>query len=150
MNARDLMTPNPVSVRPTDTIGDAAAVLASYDIGVVPVINDDKGERLVGMLTDRDVVVRCTARHHDAMQCTVADHMTTADLTTVLPDTGLAELLDRMERAQIRRIPVVDNEFRLLGIVGQADLARAVGPENPALVEEMLLRVSTPTQSPGW
>ncbi|MES1259604.1 MAG: CBS domain-containing protein [Gemmatimonadota bacterium] len=144
------MTPNPVSVRPTDTIGDAAAKMASHDIGVLPVINDEKGERLVGVLTDRDVVIRCTALHHDASKCSVADHMTTTGLTTVLPDTGLTELLDRMERAKIRRVPVVDTELRLLGIVGQADLARCVGPENPALVEEMLVRVSAPTPAPGW
>jgi len=147
MHARDLMTQNPTFVSPTDTIKDAAVMMASYDIGSVPVVDNLDGGQLVGVLTDRDIVVRCTAKQHDATKCSVGDHMTRQDLVTAYPQTPLSEVVSKMERSQIRRIPIVDTDNHLLGVVSQADLARCVGPDDPALVEEMLQRVSAPSQN---
>ena len=147
MHARDLMTQNPYSVRTTDTIKDAAAKMAECDVGSMPVIDGRDGGRLMGVLTDRDIVIRCVAKSHDASRCSVEQHMTTEHLATVRPDAPLTEVIEAMERSQVRRVPVVDADNCLLGIVAQADLARCVGPDNPRLVEEVLARVSQPTQT---
>ena len=149
MHARDLMTHTPVFVHPDDTIADAASMMAAYDVGTLPVVDDRDGDRLVGVLTDRDIVVRCTSKHHDAATCPVEHHMTAKDLATVRPETPLSEIVAKMERFQVRRVPVVDGDSHVLGVVGQADLARCAGPDNPVLVEEMLLRVSAPAQAPS-
>ncbi len=147
MHARDLMTPNPFSVCSTDSIKDAAAKMASCDVGSMPVLETRDSGRLVGVLTDRDIVIRCVAKDHDTSKCTVEQHMTSEDLATVRPEELLAQVVEKMERAKVRRIPVVDGDNKLCGIVAQADLARCVGPDNPRLVEEVLLRVSAPGQS---
>lgn len=150
MIARDLMTYDPIVACATDSIADAAVLMGTADVGSMPVVDQRDSMRLVGMLTDRDIVVRCTAMQHDATRCTVADHMTRHDLTTVKPDTSLTDIIDRMERFQVRRVPVVDAACHVLGVVAQADLARCVGPDNPELVEEVLARVSAPPSSSGW
>lgn len=145
MKVGDLMTSNPILACATDSIASAAELMGSADIGSVPVIENRDGGRLIGMLTDRDIVLRCTAKRHDATKCTVEQHMTREDLATARPDTPLTELIEMMERSQVRRVPVVSDGGHVVGIVAQADLARGVGPNDPALVEQMLVRVSAPS-----
>ena len=113
------------------------------DVGVVPVVADRQSLRLVGMLTDRDAAVRCLAAHHTGA-CRVRDHMTTGTLVTADPGDSLEVLVARMERAQVRRVPVLQPDGRLLGIVAQADVAMRLGPESPAAIEELLERISEP------
>lgn len=143
MLARDAMTANPVVVTPDETIARAAEIMRDFDVGVVPVVADRQSLRLVGMLTDRDVAVRCLAAHHTGT-CRVRDHMTTGTLVTADPGDSLEVLVARMERAQVRRVPVLQPDGRLLGIVAQADVAMRLGPESPAAVEELLERISEP------
>jgi CBS domain-containing protein len=95
------------------------------------------------MITDRDIAVRCVAEGH-VSGCRVSDHMTGAPLQAVRPESDQRDVIDRMEKAQVRRIPVVDENNRLLGIIAQADLAMKVGPQRPELVEEVLQAVSRP------
>jgi CBS domain-containing protein len=143
MNARMLMTPRPTVVTPEDSIVAAAAAMRDYDVGLLPVVTDLTERRLVGVLTDRDIVLRCVSEDHE-LNCTVADHMTTGSLGTVMPDDGVGTVAETMERFQVRRLPVVDEDYCVVGIIAQADLARKVGPEDPTLMEHVLASVSTP------
>jgi len=144
MNAKGLMTSSPTVVRRGDTVGQAAKIMASSDVGMLPVVDEQDENRLVGILTDRDIVIRCTAKNHDTKTCLVENHMTTESLTTVRPSADLSEIAQKMETSQVRRLPVLDADDHVIGVVSQADLARFVGPDNPELVEQVLERISTP------
>ena len=146
MRARDIMTAHPAHVPPGDPIGAAAALMRELDVGIIPVVDDHATLRLVGVVTDRDIVVRCVARHHEP-GCSVRDHMTAHPVRAVYPDEPLDDVLATMERARIRRVPVVDDEGRLIGIIAQADLATKLGARRRLDVERMLECVSGPTHA---
>ena len=141
MNARELMTPNPSVVASTDRITRAAEIMRDLGIGAVPVVDDQEIPVLLGLITDRDIAVRCVAAGH-GRRCKVSEHMTPAPLVTVAPNADASEVIAKMENAQVRRIPVVSDTGALLGIIAQADLARKLGPTEPLKVEELLERVS--------
>lgn len=143
MNARELMTPAPFAVTPTETVARAARLMADHAIGSLPVVDDYDRRGLIGMITDRDIVVRCVANSHSA-SCPVASHMTALPLHTVHAADDLEELARKMEVGQVRRIPVISGDNTLIGIVAQADLATKVGAEQPKLVEEVVARISAP------
>ena len=121
---RDVMTENPTSCEPSTTIVEAAKVMAEEDVGPVPVV---EGGRIVGLVTDRDLVVRVLAEGRDPNSTTIGD-IASADLVTVQPDSDLNEALSLMSQNQVRRLPVVE-DGRLVGIVAQADVARAADEE---------------------
>ena len=121
---RDLMTSNPTTCPPSATAVDAAKAMANEDVGPIPVA---EGDRLVGIVTDRDLVVRVLAEGRDPTSTTLQEVMA-SDLTTVEPDTQLEEALELMSENQVRRLPVVEGG-RLVGIVAQADIARAADEE---------------------
>jgi CBS domain-containing protein len=131
MKARDIMTPMPAAVTPADKVWEAAEIMKYAEVGGVPVVSDLVTPRLVGLITDRDITVRCAARRHGA-GCEVRDHMTPVPLQTVTPEADVAEIVAKMVRAQVRRIPVVDRDGLLVGIVAEADLAVKL-PEREAL-----------------
>ena len=141
MNARDLMTSDPFTVAPADTVARAAEVMRDLNIGCVPVADDPGVPILLGLITDRDIAVRCVARKHDAT-CLVRDHMSKTPLQTVGPDADSAEVIRKMEEAQVRRIPVVDKSGVLLGIIAQADIATKLAPREPYVAEELLEEIS--------
>jgi CBS domain-containing protein len=143
MKVAELMTPIPIAVTSRDSVLYAAELMRSERIGSLPVVRDLAGLELVGIITDRDITVRCVA-HGDQGRCEVARHMTPTPLQTVTPDDDVSEVVKKMEAAQVRRIPVVTGMEVLVGIVTQADLARKLGPTDPLKVEEVLERVSQP------
>lgn len=145
MQARDIMTPDPSVVTPQDPIARAAEVMRERNVGMVPVVDDPSNMRLEGVVTDRDIAVRCVAAGHDG-SCPVRDHMSTDDLDVVRADADISEVIDKMETDQVRRIPVVADGSRLVGIIAQADLAVKLGPKDPTLVEEVLERISEPAR----
>ena len=116
---RTVMSASPVTIGPDATAREAAALLADADIGAVPVVTDG---RLVGIVTDRDLVVRVLAA--GLGPDTPVGEIASADICSVAPDTPLAEAAQLLGEAQVRRLPVVDGDGRLVGIVTQADLAR--------------------------
>lgn len=126
MKARDLMTPSPFVVQPTDDITKAAEVMRYENIGGVPVVTDPARPRLAGIITDRDIVIRCVARGNHP--CLVSDVMTPVPLLTVLPDAEISEIVLKMETGEVRRIPVVSDDGMLLGIVAEADIATKLSP----------------------
>ena len=127
MKARDIMTPKPFVVTPADNIVKAAEIMRYENIGGVPVVNDPLRPQLVGLITDRDITIRCVARGHQS-PCLVREVMTPAPLQTVGPDADATEIVKKMEAAGCRRIPVVSDDGVLIGIVAEADLATKLAP----------------------
>ncbi len=141
MKARDVMTANPSVLTPDDTILAASKLMRDRNLGVVFVIEDLRSRRLVGILTDRDVVARCVAAEHGS-SCAVRDHMTSSRLTCVELDADVEEVAGKMERDRVRRIPVLGQAGRLAGVVSLSDLARRMRPSSPLLVERVAGRVA--------
>jgi CBS domain-containing protein len=123
MNIRDVMTPNPRTVSPGDSIQNAACIMRDEDTGVVPIV--DNG-RAVGMVTDRDIVVRAVA-DGGQLSRTVGEIATNA-VVCATPDMSTREAAQLMSDHQVRRLPVVENE-RLVGIVSIGDLAVKEGKD---------------------
>jgi CBS domain-containing protein len=123
MNIREVMTPNPRTVSPNDSIQNAACIMRDEDAGAVPVV--DNG-RAVGIVTDRDIVVRVVAEGGQ-LNRPVRD-IVTGNLVSATPDMSTREAAELMSEHQIRRLPVVENE-RLVGIVSIGDLAVKEGKD---------------------
>jgi CBS domain-containing protein len=143
MRARDVMTRDPIVVTPDEQVAKAAEIMRERDVGIIPVVDDREQRHLRGVITDRDIVVRCVAAGHGP-DCRVADHMTDAHLDTVRADAPVDAVIERMGRDRVRRIPVVDARDHLVGIIAQADLALRLGPSEPRRIEELLEHVSEP------
>ncbi|ASY66088.1 Small Molecule Metabolism (plasmid) [Sinorhizobium sojae CCBAU 05684] len=120
MRVADVMTKNVHVVNPDDTIAAVARHMADNDIGFLPVGDHD---RLVGMITDRDIVVRCVADGRDG-STRVSDVMTT-DVKYCFDDEELSDVAHNMGDQQVRRLPVVNRAKRLVGVVSLADAARS-------------------------
>lgn len=118
MRVRDVMTPNPRTVELSDTIQAVARIMRDEDTGAVPVVED--GTHVVGMITDRDIVIRAVA--DGDMECTV-DDIVTDDPVCVTAEMSTAEAAELMAEHQVRRLPVVDEDENLIGIVSLGDLA---------------------------
>jgi len=123
MNIREVMTSNPHCVSPDDTIQRAACIMRDEDTGAVPVVENG---RAVGIVTDRDIVVRAVAEGGQLSR-PVSD-IVTGSLVSASPDMSTREAAELMSEHQIRRLPVVENE-RLIGIVSIGDLAVKEGKD---------------------
>ena len=117
-SVRDAMTEDPRSIGKSVSVVEAARLMREQDIGSLPITDDEK---LVGMITDRDITTRVVAEAADPKMTSVED-VYSRDLISVEPDNDLEEALRLMARHQVRRLPVVENG-RLVGIVAQADIA---------------------------
>ncbi len=117
---RDVMTPNPQTVTEKDSIRDVARIMADRETGVVPVVN---GKKIIGLITDRDIVVRLVAAGKDLANARVSDVMTKS-VKSVKEDTPVNEVLELMGKAEIRRVTVVDRNDDIVGIVSIGDLAK--------------------------
>ena len=137
----DVMTREPRSMTPEDTLADAAKVMDELNVGVVPVC---EGDRLVGVVTDRDIVVRAIARDMDAKSCKLTDVMS-GHVRTARIDDDVDEVLSEMANAQIRRMPVVDKDDKLVGILSIGDIA-AKSPADEEDVAVSLGDISTPAE----
>ncbi|HEY6960213.1 MAG TPA: CBS domain-containing protein [Candidatus Limnocylindria bacterium] len=136
MNVNELMTRDPASCRPDDVCAQAAMLMREEDCGSIPVVDDG---RLVGIVTDRDITVRCVAAGHDPKTTRVSEVMS-ADPICVQPDTSAEEATKIMAERQVRRLPVVA-DGRLVGIVVTAQLARS---EKPGQVGKTIKDISEP------
>src|SRR5512133_2083963 len=119
MNVGDAMTARPRCAAPDTPLSQVAELMDSQDVGAIPIVD---GDRLVGMVTDRDIVVRAVARGSDPRSTTVA-HVATETLVSLSPEHDLADALKLMAQHQVRRLPVTDRDDRLVGVVSQADVA---------------------------
>jgi CBS domain-containing protein len=134
----EVMTSKPVSCVPDDVVARAAKLMKVGSIGAIPVIEDEKSMKLVGIVTDRDLALHIVAEGRDAKSTKVGAVMT-GNVVTCLAEDDLQMALDAMALHQLRRIPVVDSQNKLVGIIAQADVAtRAHQPEKTAeLVKEI-------------
>ena len=136
-SVRDTMTENPRSIGTSASVVEAARLMREEHIGSLPITDD---ERLVGMITDRDITTRVVAEAADPKITPVGD-VYSRDLVSVEPDKDLGEALQLMARHQVRRLPVVENG-RLVGIVAQADIARG---ESEKQTGELVEAISEPS-----
>lgn len=118
----EVMTRNPVSVRPDDTVVSVARLMKEKDIGPVPIVENNDSKKLIGIVTDRDLAIHVVAEGRDPNTTRVADVMST-DLITCRADEEIESALNAMSTNQLRRIPVVDGNSNLVGIIAQADIA---------------------------
>ena len=117
---REAMTSKPCSIDADKPVSYAAKMMRDEDVGLAPIV---EGERLVGVLTDRDIAVRVVAEGRDPDQVKVAE-VASRDIVTLDPQQDLDEALRLMAQHQVRRLPVVEEDGRLVGVVAQADVAR--------------------------
>jgi CBS domain-containing protein len=117
---RDVMTANPECVREQDGIAEAARIMKSEDTGVVPIVDSDR--KLLGIITDRDIVVRLVAEGRNPLDCKVNEAMT-KHIRSVMEDATVDEVMNIMRGANVRRVPVCDKNDRIVGIVSMGDLA---------------------------
>jgi CBS domain-containing protein len=131
----DVMTQRPRAVAPQTPLNEVAQVMESDDVGAVPLV---EGDRLVGIVTDRDIVVRAVAKGKDPKGMPASD-VSSRELVTVHPDDDLSDALELMVQHQVRRLAVTDDE-RLVGVVSQADVARQGKDKDTGQVVEGISR----------
>ena len=124
--ARDIMTPECTCVGEDDTVLDAAKRLAELDVGSMPICGTD--DRLKGMVTDRDIVVKVLAQGKDPSSTRVGDLATQDEVVTIGADDPIDEALRTMTEHKVRRLPVIDDQ-RCVGILSQADIATNIDEE---------------------
>jgi CBS domain-containing protein len=137
------MTPNPASCEPGDSIRRAAEIMQREDVGAVPVV-EGKDHRLVGIVTDRDVTIKIVAAGGNVDSSTVADAMT-SNPASVREDEDVSRSVSLMAERQVRRMPVVDAQGRLSGIIAQADVATRVNQDTQT--GKMVEAISEPRTS---
>jgi CBS domain-containing protein len=119
MQVREVMTSDVQIASPNDSVCDAALLMAQEDCGVLPVGESD---RLLGMVTDRDIVVRCLADGRDPTTCRISEVMT-PEVKYCFEDEDLDHVADNMAELQVRRLPVMNRDKQLVGIVALGDIA---------------------------
>ena len=129
---RELMTKSPRTVGPDDTAVDAARLMRDEDAGIAPIAEDD---RLVGVVTDRDIAIRIVAEAKDPGSTKVTE-IASQNLVTIDPQQDLDEALRLMAKHQVRRLPVVEEDGKLVGILAQADIAKHAEPARTGKVVE--------------
>jgi CBS domain-containing protein len=117
---REVMTPNPCAIDADKTVDYAAKMMRDEDVGFAPIV---EGDRLIGALTDRDIAIEVVAQGKDPRSTTVRE-AASKKLVTIDPQQSLDEALRLMAKHQVRRLPVVEEDGRLIGVVAQADVAR--------------------------
>ncbi len=137
MKVSDIMTRDVHLLSPDQTIREAASIMADIDAGALPVGDND---RLVGMITDRDIVIRAVAQGK-SLDTRVADVMS-REMLYCFDTDGIDDVSRNMAKAQVRRLPVVNHAKRLVGIVSLGDLARN---DDPTTIGRAVSRVSTPS-----
>ena len=149
MQARDLMTSDPTSCKPSEDLRSVLRIMKSEDCGIVPIVEGNGESRVAGVVTDRDIALYLGANDSRPSEVKVSDVMT-RNIVTVGPDSDLKEVSREMQQAQVRRVLVTDGG-RLLGVISTADLARASAhsPRDQAgeEVEKVMERVSEDTGS---
>jgi len=128
----EVMTKNPVCCLPTDMVSKVAQLMKSKDIGPIPIIENDQSKKLVGIVTDRDLALKVVAEGRDP-KSTKAQDVMTHKVVTCRAEDDVQKALDSMAGHKLRRIPVVDNNNGIVGIIAQADVAMRVDqPEKTA------------------
>jgi CBS domain-containing protein len=139
-SVQEAMTARPHSVGTGDSVVEAARLMRDQDIGSLPVVDDG---RVIGIVTDRDITIRVVAESADPSSITVGD-VASRNTVTAAPGQDLDEALQLMARHQLRRLPVVEEDGRLVGILAQADVAHESDPDK---VGETIEAISDPSEA---
>ncbi len=145
MKARDLMTPDPAQVTPGDTLQRVSQLMEEHDCGLIPVVTAADQRSVVGVVTDRDIALRGVGAGRPPTT-PIGDIMTT-NPDTVSPDDDIDKVEKLMSDRQIRRVVVVDGAGECVGIIAQADLARATkrsSEPSPKEMVDVLEKISRP------
>ena len=137
----EVMTREPVACEPADSIKRVAEVMKRQDVGAVPVVDSKSSRRLVGIVTDRDIVVKVVAAGRSVDSSTARDAMT-ANAATCREDQDVSVALSLMAKRKVRRMPIVDAEGRLVGIIAQADVATRINKDKAT--GELVEAISAP------
>ena len=132
----DLMTENPCAIDADKPVSHAAKMMRDEDVGLAPIV---EGRKLVGTLTDRDIAIRVVAEGKDPQTVTVREVATT-NVVTLDPQQDLDEALRLMAEHQVRRLPVVEEDGTLAGVVAQADIAGHASAQDTGEVVEQISR----------
>ncbi|MEX0745608.1 MAG: CBS domain-containing protein [Phycisphaeraceae bacterium] len=143
MLASELMSSSVQCCTPTTSVKDVARLMKEHDVGSIPVVESDARRKLIGVITDRDIVVRLVAEAMNPLECDAEDAMTGTTFS-VQTSASEEEVCRVMEEHQVRRVPVVDAEDNCVGIISQADIARRASEHETA---ELLKDVSRPNQA---
>lgn len=138
----EVMTDRPRAVTPQTSVREAARLMDEEEVGSLPIVRD--GARLVGIVTDRDIAIRAVGRGLDPEQTPVLE-VASQEVYALTPDDDLDDALETMARAQVRRVPIVVRENELVGMVSQADIARATKDKTAGEVVEA---ISQPPRGP--
>lgn len=138
MQASEIMTTHPRYCTARESLQGVARIMREEDIGEVPVV--DEQQRLVGVITDRDIVVRCVAEGESPDTCVVDAYMT-SPAVSLTEDASVEDVANAMAKEAVRRIPITDRDGKLCGIVAQADLEHS---DARSQKEKVSQRVSTP------
>jgi CBS domain-containing protein len=131
---RDVMTSNPSTIDAEKSVAYAAKMMREEDVGLAPIV---EGDKLIGMLTDRDIAIRVVAEGRDPDHVKVRD-VASKQVVTIDPQQDLEEALRIMAKHQVRRLPVVEEDGKIVGVVAQADVAReGDDTQTGKLVEEI-------------
>jgi CBS-domain-containing membrane protein len=137
----DIMTPDPVSCLATDSIEHVARLMQSEDIGSLPVVDDERSRQVVGIVTDRDLAVNALTQRGDGHNLTVEMVMTHNPVTCREHD-GIDKAMKAMADYQVRRMPIVNDQNELVGIIAQADIATRT--EEPVRTADVIEEISKP------
>jgi CBS domain-containing protein len=142
VRVKEIMTPDPARCTPETTVQETAALMRDHDCGSIPVVENTASNRLIGTVTDRDLAVRGLAvgKGPDTL---VRDVMTPEPITCV-PEDEVEDVREVMMGRQVRRVPVVDTDGLLVGIVAQADIAREDGAATDREVGRIVEAISEP------
>ena len=142
MKAQDIMSKDPMCVTPDTPLVEAARIMKTENIGVVPVVESTGSKRLVGVLTDRDIAIRAVADGRDGATTSVG-HVMTSDVRTSAASDSVEDVMELMGREQVRRIPIVDESGALVGIIAQADIVIEARDDKKA--ERTVEKISQPS-----
>lgn len=135
----EVMTKKPVCCLPNDMVAKVAKSMKRKNVGSIPVIENEKTRKLVGIVTDRDLALKIVAKELDP-KSTKVETVMTRKVVTCSPEDDLQKALDAMSEHQLRRIPIVDKDNKILGIIAQADVATRV--DKPKKTAEMVKEIS--------
>jgi len=135
----EVMTKNPICCLPNDMVAKVAQLMRRENVGSIPVVENEQTKKLVGIVTDRDLALKVVADGLDG-KTTIAEAVMTSDIVTCLAEDDLQKALDAMADHQLRRIPVVNKEYKVVGIIAQADVATRVN--QPEKTAEMVKEIS--------
>jgi len=139
MQCSEIMTRNPECCVPTDSVMKAAQLMKSQDVGPIPIVADKDGRKLTGIITDRDLTIKVIAEARDPITTRLKEVMSD-NVVTCKESDEVEQVLKLMEDNQVRRIPVVDQDNHLLGIIAQADVATRLG--NPGTTGRVVEQIS--------